>query len=142
MSTERLSRNESDKMIAGICGGVANYINIDSLLVRALFFFLIFASGIGILIYMILWFIMPLESNLNSSGANVIQDNIEEMGQTVTDNISKLGHPGSGGIFLILLGVYFLLNQIGLLHWLHGGIFWPLLIIGFGAYMLIRRNQS
>ncbi len=142
MSTERLSRNESDKMIAGICGGIANYINIDSVLVRALFFFLIFASGIGILIYIILWFIMPLESNLNSSGADVIQDNIEEMGQTVTDKVSKLGHPGSGGIFLVLLGAYFLFNQMGLLHWLHGGIFWPLLIIGFGVYMLIRRNQS
>lgn len=142
MSTERLSRNESDKMIAGICGGIANYINIDSVLVRALFFFLIFASGIGILIYMILWFIMPLENNLNSSGIDVIQDNIEEMGQTVTNKISQLRHPGPSGILLILLGAYFLLNQMGLLHWLSGGIFWPLLIIGFGIYMLIRRNQS
>lgn len=139
MSTERLTRSESDKMIAGICGGIATYIGIDSVIIRALFFFLILASGIGILIYMILWFIMPLESNSSSSGANVIQDNIEEMGQTVTNQFGKLGHPGSGGVLLILLGAYFLFNQLGLLHWLHGGVFWPLLIVGVGAYLLIKK---
>ncbi|MFN2123107.1 MAG: LiaI-LiaF-like domain-containing protein [Candidatus Promineifilaceae bacterium] len=45
------------------------------------------------------------------------------------------------GIILILLGVYFLFSEIGLFHWISGAIFWPLLIIGIGLYMLISRKK-
>jgi len=140
MSEARLTRSDTDKMIAGICGGLAAYLGIDSVLVRALFFFLVLASGIGIPIYLILWFIMPREESAHRPNAEVIQDNIEEMGKTVTNNISRIGRPGTFGALLVIFGLYFLLSELGLLYWLHGGIFWPLLIVGFGIYMLVRRN--
>lgn len=141
MSEARLTRSDTDKMIAGICGGLAAYLGIDSVLVRALFFFLVLASGIGIPIYLILWFIMPREESAHRPNAEVIQDNIEEMSKTVTNNISRIGRPGTLGALLVIFGLYFLLSELGFLHWLDGGIFWPLLIVGFGIYMLVRRNQ-
>jgi len=141
MSEARLTRSDTDKMIAGICGGLAAYLGIDSVLVRALFSFLVLASGIGIPIYLILWFIMPREESADKPNAEVIQDNLEEMGKTVTNNISRMGRPDTMGALLVIFGLYFLLSKLGFLHWLHGGIFWPLLIVGFGIYMLVRRNQ-
>ncbi|MCA9921407.1 MAG: PspC domain-containing protein [Anaerolineales bacterium] len=140
MPEARLIRSDNDKMIAGICGGLAAYIGIDSALVRALFFFLVLASGIGIPIYLILWFIMPEEGNMHKPNAEIIQNNIEEMGQTVTKSINRIGRPGTIGSILILFGFYFLLNRLGFLHWLNGGVFWPLLIVVLGIYMLIRQR--
>lgn len=141
MSEARLTRSETDRMIAGICGGLAAYLGIDVVLVRALFVILIFASGIGIPIYLILWFIMPREETFDKPNAEVIQDNIEEMGNTVSAGVAHIGRPGTVGTLLILFGSYFLLSELGVFNWLHGGVFWPLLLIGLGVFLLVRRTQ-
>jgi len=43
-----------------------------------------------------------------------------------------------GGL-LILLGLYFLLRNLGLLEWLNSAIVWPLVLIGVGLYLVVRR---
>jgi len=58
---KRLYRSRDDYMICGVCGGLGQYFNVDSTLIRALFVVLCF-FGPGIFIYLILWLIMPLES--------------------------------------------------------------------------------
>ena len=52
---KQLCRSKTDKKIAGVCGGIAEYLDVSSTLVRVLFFF----SGIGILAYLIIAIIMP-----------------------------------------------------------------------------------
>ncbi|MBE2201467.1 MAG: PspC domain-containing protein [Anaerolinea sp.] len=141
MSEGRLTRSDTDKIIAGVCGGLAAYLNIDAVLVRLAFVVLLFASGIGFPIYVILWVIMPQVDTANQPNSEIIQKNIQEMGNTVAGSMNRVGRPGTVGAIFILLGIYFLLNQLGWLHWIHGGIFWPLIIIGLGAYLLIRRSQ-
>ncbi|MFN2255255.1 MAG: PspC domain-containing protein, partial [Candidatus Promineifilaceae bacterium] len=59
MSQTRLTRSSTDKIIAGVCGGLAEYLEIDPVLVRLAFLVLFFASGIGFPIYIILWIVMP-----------------------------------------------------------------------------------
>jgi len=59
--TKRLYRSNSEKMIAGVCGGLAKYMNIDPTVVRLIFILLLFAPPSGVLIYLILWLITPLE---------------------------------------------------------------------------------
>ena len=55
-----LYRNENDKMLAGVCSGIASYFKIDTTLVRVLFSLLAFgAFGTGVLLYIILWAILP-----------------------------------------------------------------------------------
>ena len=139
MPDTKLTRSEADRMIAGVCGGIAAYLNIDSVLVRLAFVVLVFASGIGFPIYLILWVIMPSEARADKMGADVIHDNIEEMSQTVSSNMDRFGRPNTVGIILILLGVYFLFNQFGWMGWV-SNVFWPFLIIGAGVYMLSRRR--
>lgn len=58
---KRLTRVEEGRMIAGVCAGLANYFGVDATLVRLIFILLaIFAAG-GVLLYIILWLIMPME---------------------------------------------------------------------------------
>ena len=138
----RLTRSENDQWIAGVCGGLAQYINVDPVIVRGLFALLLFASGIGLPIYLILWFIMPSEDNQAQSGSEIIGSNFEDFGQTISKQVNSLGKPATVGTLLIMFGGFFLLRQIGILSWLGGGIFWPLVIIGLGVYFLVRRSSN
>ena len=55
MQQARLLRSETDKMLGGVCGGLADYLNIDPVLVRLAFVVLFLASGLGLVVYLLLW---------------------------------------------------------------------------------------
>jgi hypothetical protein len=46
------------------------------------------------------------------------------------------------GIALVVIGAYYLLQNLGLLSWLKGDILWPVLLIAFGIFLLIRRERG
>jgi len=56
---KRLVRNVQDKKIAGVCAGLADYLDIDATLIRGLWILFTLLGGSGILAYLILWLIMP-----------------------------------------------------------------------------------
>jgi len=141
MTQTRLTRSETDEMIAGVCGGIAAYLNIDSVFIRLAFVLLALASGIGLPIYIILWIVMPRETAASASDAVVMQDNIKELKETVSSGADKVGKPATIGLVLVLIGGYFLLMQLGVLTWVSGA-FWPILLIGIGLYFLWRRKQA
>lgn len=141
MSQARLTRSSTDRIIAGVCGGLAEYLEIDPVFVRLAFMVLILASGIGIPIYIMLWIVMPDGDNEAVADSDVIQKNINDIGETVQSGARRLGKPGTIGIILVLLGSYFLLSEIGVFNWVSGALFWPLVIIGVGIYLLIRRSK-
>ena len=145
MNKARLMRSESDRMISGVCGGIATYLGVDPVFVRLAFLVLLFASGIGLLIYLILMVIMPSEANMDQPSSKVLQDNIEQYGTEFNSNVKRVRQHPQGKIIasgmLIVLGVYLLMQNLGWLGWLSGGVFWALLMIGLGIY-LIRRNQK
>ena len=55
---KRLSRSD-DKMIGGVCAGLAEYLDIDPTIVRIVWVLMVLFAGFGILLYVILWLIMP-----------------------------------------------------------------------------------
>lgn len=55
----RLHRDSSDKILGGVCSGIANYFNIDPAIVRIIMVLLIFGGGMGFLIYLLLWIFIP-----------------------------------------------------------------------------------
>jgi phage shock protein C len=57
---KRLMRSSTDKKISGVCGGLAEYFDLDPTLVRILWLVLIFFAGTGILVYFILWIALPV----------------------------------------------------------------------------------
>ncbi|MCL4509841.1 MAG: PspC domain-containing protein [Bacteroidetes bacterium] len=61
---KRLLRSVHDKRIAGVCGGLAKYFDIDSTIVRLLYVLLAFASfGLALVLYIACAFVIPKESN-------------------------------------------------------------------------------
>jgi phage shock protein PspC (stress-responsive transcriptional regulator) len=62
--TRRLMRSSGDKKIAGVCGGVARHFDVDPTLVRAIWLVCVLLYGVGLGVYLILWIVMPLDSNV------------------------------------------------------------------------------
>lgn len=81
---KRLYRSRNEKMIAGICGGLADYLNVDPTVIRLVFILLFFAGGSGLLIYIILWVIMPLEP-AGGSGALEVEAKPEPVSETAPE---------------------------------------------------------
>lgn len=57
---KKLYRSRKDRMIAGVCGGLAEHFGVDSTWIRLIFVILFFAGGSALLIYAIMWLIVPL----------------------------------------------------------------------------------
>ncbi len=57
----RLYRSRRDAMVGGVCGGLAQYMNVDPTIIRLVFVLMAILGGHGILVYLILWLIVPLE---------------------------------------------------------------------------------
>lgn len=58
---KRLYRSRTDRIIAGVCSGLANYFSIDPTWVRLIFILFLIMGGSALLIYLIMWLIVPLE---------------------------------------------------------------------------------
>ncbi|HEU5099099.1 MAG TPA: PspC domain-containing protein [Roseiflexaceae bacterium] len=68
MMNTQLTRSVNDRMIGGVCGGLAAYFNIDSTIVR-LVFVLAVLSGISPLVYLVLWIVMPEQKGAASNNS-------------------------------------------------------------------------
>jgi phage shock protein C len=55
----KLYRSRSQRMLAGVCGGLAEYFNVDATLIRVLFLILAVGGGTGLVIYVVMWLIVP-----------------------------------------------------------------------------------
>lgn len=59
---KKLYRSKTDRMIAGVCGGLAKYFEVDPIIIRVIFFILLLPGGLpGILPYVIMWIVVPEE---------------------------------------------------------------------------------
>jgi phage shock protein C len=59
-SPKRLMRSSTDKKIAGVCAGLADYFDMDPTIIRVLWLLLVICGGTGILAYLILWMVLPV----------------------------------------------------------------------------------
>jgi phage shock protein C len=61
MQTKRLFRSRQERMLGSVCGGLAEYLGLDPTVVRLVFLLLFFLGGQGLLVYLIMWLIVPEE---------------------------------------------------------------------------------
>jgi phage shock protein C len=59
--TRKLYRSRTDRKLAGVCGGLAQYFNLDATLIRVLFIVLAVLGGSGLVLYLAMWIIVPNE---------------------------------------------------------------------------------
>ena len=85
-----LYRSEKNKIIGGVCGGLGEYFNIDPSIVRIVFALAFFTEGFGLLLYVILWIILPSYSSIDKDSSDVINENKEEIKATVVKTAKGL----------------------------------------------------
>jgi len=68
---KRLYRSKSDVMIAGVCSGLASYLNVDVTIVRLVFVLLLFTFAGGLWIYLAMWIIVPVEPSTQMDSVDV-----------------------------------------------------------------------
>ena len=61
METKQLRRSRTNRSIAGVCGGIAEYLGIDTTILRIAMLFLILFGGMSLWVYIILWLLIPEE---------------------------------------------------------------------------------
>jgi phage shock protein PspC (stress-responsive transcriptional regulator) len=128
-TARRLERRTSDRVIAGVAGGVGDYLNVDPVLIRAAFAGLMIFGGAGLVLYVALWLFMPTAGQ---------RDSIVESGVRWTTR----GGTRTATVFVVLLAVVFLTDWVTA-----GGYFsiepahiWALSAIVVGGAFLIGRS--
>lgn len=136
-----LYRSKSDRMVAGVCGGLAQYFDIDSSIIRLLFVLLALVGGSSVLLYIILAIVIPEESGDKEEIMDKDkkdEQKTEKSHSSATKNVNQ----GQllGGIIIIIVGLIFLGNNF--LPWLQFGKLWPLLLIIVGLWLLIKKERD
>lgn len=113
---EKLYRSRKQKVIAGVAGGIANYFNIDPVIIRVLFIMFTVFHGSGVLIYFILWVAIPEEPfeiayGLNNENQNSSNENSSPQ-QTINVEAKHKSPQIITGVILITIGLIFLLNNL------------------------------
>lgn len=160
----RLLRSEKERMIAGVCGGLAEYTGVDPVLIRLVFVLLAFASGIGLIAYIVMWLITPKSSRAAMEPRETVKENVGEVGERVKEmgeelkevlkgSTSEEKRPVGGelpitsrgsfwlALIFIIIGVLLLLGNLGFNSWLTWGRIWPIILIGIGLYLIFRRRS-
>ena len=156
----RLYRSRSDRMVWGVCGGLAKYFDMDPTIVRIIAVLLIFANGLGILAYIIMAIVVPLEGSKVTTPKETIKENVEDMKETAgelgreiqstlvgeegeSEEVAKVRHRRRNvlGIILIVLGILFLLGSFNLFWWFDWSNFWPLILVAIGVLIILSARR-
>jgi phage shock protein C len=148
----RLVRSRTDRMVSGVCGGLAAYLGIEAVWVRLFFVLMALANGFGLLVYLILWIIVPEAGQEDATPGQTIESNVEEMAGKARELAQGMGDAVRGGpnrqagiivgAALIVLGVIFLLDTLHIFAWLSFHQLWPLLLIAGGLALLVSRLRG
>jgi len=93
MASARFERSTTNRVVAGVCGGIAEYLAVDPTAVRVLFALMIlFTGGLGLILYVALVFLMPLPGKPATRFATTAGATVEEVADQLrktADDISK-----------------------------------------------------
>ncbi len=157
----RLYRSQKNRIIGGVAGGLAEYFDVDVVLVRVLWVLAIFIGGGGLIAYIIAWIIIPEEKRVSGKGRKIDRSKTKPEGDAPAEDASedagsvpeaanieeetekvqqaRARRRRNAGLVLIGLGVIFLVRQVFgfVFHYL-----WPLLFIALGAFFLLRNGKE
>jgi phage shock protein C len=166
-------RRGPDRIIGGVCSGLAAYFGVDPLLVRIVFVILAFlppGAGIGVILYLVLWFLMEPPLGAPAPSTRNIGARIRAMADELRDDFrtgfrsqasgetpppatpaspsSQTRRWGNAdrrrglwlGIILVAIGAYLLIDNLGLLRSIRWDIVGPVVLIAVGLLVLLRRR--
>ncbi|MFZ0454411.1 MAG: PspC domain-containing protein [Ignavibacteriaceae bacterium] len=147
---KKLYRSRKDKMIGGVAGGLGEYFDIDSTLVRIIFVVSLFLGGTGVLAYIILWIVIPEEPWVFNMGqGDEKKDDAANPGSAKSppnsDYLRALDerrHKRAtvAGVILIVFGVIFLADNF--VPRIHFSDYFPLILVAIGIGLLINSKRN
>jgi phage shock protein C len=154
----RLERSNTNRVIAGVCGGIAEYLQVDATLVRVVFVGMTLFGGVGLLAYIVLLILMPLPGRPVpfTKQADGTATSVDTTARVEGDPAATAPAPPvdpavreaeaerrrmAVGYLLIGLGVVFLLSNAGF-RFLQWQYLWPLVLIGIGVLFLLQRVRT
>lgn len=159
---KKLQRNEQDKILAGVCSGLADYFDVDVTWIRIAFVVATLAGFSGVLAYIILWIAVPARpitpGNYNSASGRYNTDyrvyeekQNPESFNTYTANVPSgtVYQPkksGNGrmiaGLLLVAFGAFFLLDEFNVIpYWFDFDKLWPLIFIIPGILIISKNGK-
>lgn len=145
-TSKRLYRSTTNKVIGGVASGLGDYFIIDPVLVRVLFVLLAMFGGGGVLIYIVLWIVIPLKINnprqthyhasthyQSPEEAEIVEEEPSSNNkQSVSTRQSNTGL--IAGIVLIFIGGLFLIDRLMPMY--NVTDFWPLVLVALGVALI------
>jgi phage shock protein PspC (stress-responsive transcriptional regulator) len=148
----RLFRDPDDHLLAGVCAGIANYFDMNPVWIRLIFAVFVLVGGSGILLYCILWIIVPkavtradrMAMKGEKQNLQGFKKNFEDELSSVKQNLSNFGREATpfvykardfAGDFFYHLGVFF--NGAGKVLVKMIGIFLLLVCFGFAIFLIV-----
>ncbi|OPL08980.1 MAG: hypothetical protein AVO33_08710 [delta proteobacterium ML8_F1] len=156
---KKLYRSHEDKVIAGVCGGLAEYFEVDATLIRLVWAVTILFAGTGVLAYILFVIIVPLKPEVytvNSSGTQEPEEGDSEDGEADKEKVDRTVQSDPVvvkrekdktssqlfGLILIVIGMMFVARRI--FWWLDiripWEIFWPVILIAIGLYLVFKKD--
>ena len=144
---KKLYRNPNDRVLGGVAAGLARYFDIDVTWVRIIFILAAIFGMSGLFIYIILWIAVPEQPfHWNATPNTDYRVNEQANPEPVIPNPAA---PRKGrsrpiaGMFLIFLGLFFLLREFDIIpYWFRIGKLWPLALIIPGLVMLANASRK
>lgn len=147
MEQSRLYRSQKNTVIGGVCGGLGEYLNTDPILFRVLFAVAFLVGGTGLLAYIILWIVIPIEEiqKINSTNNTKMEEdnkNSEIHQESMEQQKKQQKNDGNlwGGLILITLGAIFLIDRF--VPRIDFGDLWPLILIVVGVILISKNYQQ
>lgn len=150
---KQLVRSETNKMVAGICGGLADYFDIDATLFRILFVVTTFLGGAGVLVYVLLWIIIPTSSSQSvdpKARVTEFKNEAERFVQSTADQIRKSTQDSGShtaartqqliAIALVVLGILIIVKNI--LPHISFTFVWPGILVLLGVWLLWQAQPT
>ena len=146
---KRLYRSKSDRVLGGVCAGLGTFLGIDPVLIRIFFVAWTVLGEFSVLIYMLLWMIVPSDSSADADGVFQMNDlgtRFNQMGREIGEITRQ---PSSDliiftGAGLIAWGVYYLVRRLVpyLDLWAYSQYLWPAMLIIAGVFVIIRTTRK
>ena len=144
MENRKLRRNPMNRVIGGVCSGLADFFGVDVALMRIAFVIAFLFASFGFWLYIILWIVLPENGQQTTDNGQQNQSR-SQSSQSESESVSVSKSESKvksifAGAFIILIGLLFLVNNFIPINWVWK--LWPLILVAIGIVMIVTASKK